>query len=95
MAHGRVAIYTTQGDPGEILHQICAGLAPIMQRQMGFRSYQGFFAGDRIITYSTWDTQEQAEAATQVAMSWSQEKFPGLLMLYALYYGEHHDFTGG
>jgi hypothetical protein len=93
MAHGRVAIYAVTGSSDEVIRRVRERIAPMMQQQPGFHTYQGVVASDTIISYSTWDTQEQAEAASQMLRGLLQETLGDLIALDHLYHGEVVDLT--
>lgn len=93
MAHGRIAVYGSNGLAEEIVRRVQESIAPVMRQQPGFRSYQGIVGGKTIVSYSTWDTQEQAEAASQMLRDRLEEVLGHLVTLNNLYYGEVVDLT--
>ena len=68
--HGRVARYTNKGDAHAIARRAEEGLLPILQSQTGFKGYSVVEAGGEVISFSAWNSQEDAEAANHVAGDW-------------------------
>jgi hypothetical protein len=93
MAHGRVAIYAVTGSSDEVIRRVRERVAPAMQQQPGFGTYQGVVSSETIVSYSTWETAEQAEAASQLLRGLLQETLSDLITLDHLYYGEVVDLT--
>lgn len=75
MSCSRIANYTfREGKLDEAVAKAEEGLLPLFQRHEGFRSYSASKVGeDRVISFSLWDTREQAEAANRIAGEWTQE----------------------
>jgi hypothetical protein len=51
-------------------------MLPLFQSQPGFVSYSIMAAGGEILSFSIWDTAEQAEAANAVSRQWVTDNFP-------------------
>ena len=68
--HGRMARYTFSGDAQELAQRAEEGLLPIFEAQPGFRAYSVIESGGEIMSFSAWDSAEQAEAANAAAADW-------------------------
>jgi heme-degrading monooxygenase HmoA len=73
--HARIAKYTYTGDVQELARRAEEGMLPIFQAQPGFKAYSVAAAGEKIISFSAWDSAESAEAANAAAAKWVQENF--------------------
>ena len=68
----RIALYDiTSGSYDEVVDQAKTGMAPLFQHSPGFVSY-GVAQVDKtaFVSLSTWQTREQADAATAKAAGW-------------------------
>jgi len=68
----RIALYDIKsGSFDEVVSQAKAGIMPLFQKSDGFVSY-GVARIDKaaFVTLSTWETHEQANAATATAADW-------------------------
>lgn len=76
MVHARIGIYTAQ--PGTIEPILAKGqeeLVPLTQRQPGLRRYYGIRTGpDSAASITTWDTEEQAQAAAERLAGWVRQE---------------------
>jgi len=68
--HGRMARYTFSGDAQELARRAEGGMLPIFQAQPGFRAYSLIRSDDEILSFSAWESVEQAEAANAAAAGW-------------------------
>ena len=70
--HIRMGIYrVTQGSYEEFVEQTRQLMAPFLRHSPGFVSYSLTDVGDgRFVSISTWETREQAEAATSRTAEW-------------------------
>ena len=70
--HIRMGIYrVTQGSYEEFLDQARQRMAPFHRDSPGFVSYSLTDLGDgRFVSVSTWETREQAQAATSRTAEW-------------------------
>ena len=71
--HGRIARMTYSGDAQELARRAEDGLLPIFQAQPGFKGYLVVVSDGEIMSFSAWDSAEQAEAANAVAVDWAAE----------------------
>ena len=68
----RIALYDiTSGTFDDVVSQARTGMAPLFQHSPGFLSY-GVAKIDKaaFVSLSTWETREQADAATTKAAGW-------------------------
>ncbi len=81
--HMRMAIYSiTQGTYAELMESARQGMAPILRESPGFVFYSTTdVGGGRFVSVSTWETREQAEAATEKAAQWVRENFADSISL--------------
>jgi hypothetical protein len=86
--HARMARWTFIGDPHELARRAQEGMLPLFQSQPGFVSYSIMAANGEILSFSIWDTAEQADAANTVSREWVTENFPGQLELKETRVGE-------
>lgn len=86
--HGRTARYSYTGDAHELARKAEEGMLPIFESQPGFKAYSLIASEDEVISYSAWDTNEQAEAANAAAKDWIAENMPGTLELKEARTGE-------
>lgn len=73
--HVRMGIYSiTHGTFDELVERARDGMAPILRDSPGFVFYSLTDVGDgRFVSVSTWETAEQAQAATGKAAAWVSE----------------------
>ncbi len=71
--HARMARYTFSGDAHELGRRAEEGILPILRSQPGFKAYSVAVSDGEIISYSAWETAEQAEAANIVVADWVAE----------------------
>ena len=64
--HGRMAKYTVSGDVHELARTAEEGMLPIFKSQPGFKAYSLMESGNEIISFSAWESAEDAEAASTV-----------------------------
>ena len=71
--HGRMARYTISGDVHELARSAEEGMLPIFQAQSGFKTYSLVESDGELISFSAWESAEDAEAANIAAASWVAE----------------------
>lgn len=71
--HVRMARYTTDGDPHELVKRAEDGMLPLFESQPGFRAYSIAVSGNEIFSFSVWDSEAEAEAANVAASGWVAE----------------------
>lgn len=81
--HVRMGIYKiTSGSYDELVEQAREGLAPILRDSPGFVFYSTTdVGGGRFVSVSTWETRQQAEAATERTAQWVGENMAGSVAL--------------
>jgi heme-degrading monooxygenase HmoA len=75
MTYVRVATYSV--DPGtsqEWIPQVENGVVPIYQEHEGFISLSLVESGDAVVSITHWNSQEQAERASQAASRWAKDQ---------------------
>ena len=72
--HARMARYAFVGDPRELAQLAEAEVVPFLQGQPGFKSYSLTDSNGEIISFSIWDTQEQAEEASAAIANWVTDR---------------------
>jgi len=86
--HGRMARYTFSGDAEELAQRAEGGMLPIFQSQPGFRAYSLIKSDDEILSFSAWESAEQAEAANAAAAGWVADNMAGEIELKEARTGE-------
>lgn len=86
--HARIARYDFTGDAHELGAKAQEGLLPILRSQPGFKAYTVIQSNGEIISFSGWDTAEQAEAAATASTTWVAENIAGNLDLKETMFGE-------
>jgi heme-degrading monooxygenase HmoA len=86
--HGRMARYAFTGDAHTLARKAEEGMLPIFQSQPGFRAYSLIESEGEVISYSAWDSSEQAEAANAAAATWIAENMSGEIQLQEARTGE-------
>jgi hypothetical protein len=88
--HVRMGIYSiTQGTYEELVDRARQGLAPILRNSPGFVFYSVSDVGDgRLVSVSTWETREQAEAAAANSAEWVSENLADSIALQENLIGE-------
>jgi hypothetical protein len=86
--HGRVATYTFTGDAVDIARQAEDGMLPIFRSKPGFKAYSIFATGEKIISFSAWETAEAAEAANMAAAEWVAANLGDQVELQKAHVGE-------
>lgn len=74
--HARMARWAFIGDPQELARRAQEGMLPLFQSQPGFVSYSIMASNGEILSFSIWETAEQAEAASAVSRDWVADNFP-------------------
>jgi len=87
--HARMARYTFIGDPQELARKAEEGMLPMYESEPGFKGYSITSSQGEIISFSIWDTAEQAEAANAVSREWVADNLdPGQIELKETRVGE-------
>ena len=90
MTHMRIAVYKVVSDsPEEVARRAEEGMLPIFRKQPGFIAYEGVGVGnDTIISLSTWQSAQAAEAATRAAADWVRGNIANMIELQNNYVGD-------
>lgn len=86
--HARMARYGFSGDPMDLVRRAEEGMLPIFQAQPGFKGYTIVLSDGEIISFSAWDSADQAEAANAAAAGWVAENMAGDINLKESRFGE-------
>jgi hypothetical protein len=86
--HARIVRYTYTGDATALARQAEDGLLPILQSQPGFKAYSVIESDGEIISFSAWESAENAESANDAAASWVAENMAGIIELKQAWIGE-------
>jgi hypothetical protein len=65
-----MARYAFVGDPQELARMAEAEIVPALQAQPGFKGYSLTDSNGEIISFSIWETAEQAEEASTAIANW-------------------------
>ena len=86
----RMGIYAiTQGTYSELMERARDGMAPIFRDSPGFVFYSTTDTGDgRFVSVSTWESREEAEAASGKAAQWVRENMADYVSLQEELIGE-------
>jgi hypothetical protein len=83
-----MARYAFTGDAQTLARKAEEGMLPIFQSQPGFRAYSLIESQGEVLSYSAWDTAEQADAASAAAATWVAENMAGEIQLQETRTGE-------
>jgi hypothetical protein len=87
--HARMARYTFIGDPQELARKAEESMLPMFESEPGFKGYSITSSQGEILSFSIWDTAEQAEAANAVSREWVADNLdPGQIELKETRVGE-------
>ena len=86
--HGRIARYTITGDAQEIARTAEEGMLPIFQGMPGFKAYSILATDSGIISFSAWESAEEAEEANKTIASWVAENLADKVQLIEAQIGE-------
>jgi hypothetical protein len=83
-----MARYSYTGDRHEHARKAEEGILPIFEAQPGFKSYALVANDDEVISFSAWETSDQAEAANAVARDWIADNMADTIQLKEVKTGE-------
>ncbi|MGH3132216.1 MAG: hypothetical protein ACRDNY_00470 [Gaiellaceae bacterium] len=86
--HSRMARYAFIGDPQDLARRAEDSMLPLFQAQPGFKAYSITRSNGEIISFSIWETAEQAEAANAVSRDWVADNLAGQVELKETRVGE-------
>ena len=88
MTHARVGVYTLTGDAATVTKQAADGMLPLFKGQPGFVDYSIVAADGKLISISTWESMEQAEAGTKQAATFVKDQLGAQVSLDGNYVGD-------
>ena len=96
MRHMRIARYEiTEGSFADLATTAKSGLLPKLRELLGFVRYGVADVGDSsLMSFSLWETHEQAEAASPVAATWVKENIQKSVQLRENYIGAFAFYAG-
>lgn len=68
--YARMARYTFVGDPRDLAWRTQETMVPLFEERPGFVSYSVMTPPGEVLSFSIWETVEQAEAANTVSRDW-------------------------
>jgi heme-degrading monooxygenase HmoA len=83
-----MAKYTYTGDAQELANIAEEGMLPIFQGMPGFKSYSIAANDDVLISFSAWESAEDAEEASKAVASWVAENMADKVKLIESQIGE-------
>jgi hypothetical protein len=84
-----MARYTFIGDPQELARKAEDGMLPMFESEPGFKGYSITASQGEILSFSIWETAEQAEAANAISRDWVADNLePGQIELIETRVGE-------
>jgi heme-degrading monooxygenase HmoA len=86
--HARLAKYTFSGNAQELARRAEEGILPTFKSMPGFKAYLVVESEGEIISFSAWETQEQAEQANIAVADWAAENMAGEIELTESRFGE-------
>jgi hypothetical protein len=86
--HARLARYTFTGNAQELAQKAEEGVLPIFKSLPGFKAYTVIESDGEIISFSGWESAEQADAANIAVADWVGENMADDLQLIESRFGE-------
>jgi N-acetylglutamate synthase-like GNAT family acetyltransferase len=86
--HARLAKYTFSGNAQELARRAEEGILPTFKSMPGFKAYLVIESEGEIISFSAWETEEQAEQANIAVADWAAENMAGEIQLTESRFGE-------
>jgi hypothetical protein len=83
MRHLRVALFdVTSGTAEEAIEIARIGFRPLLEQQPGFERYEvGTLDGGGIVSFSVWDTADEAQHAIDLADAWRRDNLADRIRL--------------
>jgi hypothetical protein len=83
MRHFRVALYdVTSGTADEVIEIARSGFRPLLEKQPGFVRYEtGELDNGGIVSFSIWETADEALRAVELAAEWIRENIANRVRL--------------
>jgi len=86
--HARIARYKFSGDVQDLARKAEEGMLPIFQSQPGFKAYLLVTSDGEVISFSAWESAEDADAANKTATAWVAENMTDEVELKETLIGE-------
>jgi hypothetical protein len=86
--HARLARYTFTGNAQELAQKAEEGIVPIFKSLPGFKAYTVVESDGEILSFSGWETADQADAANIAVADWVAENLAGEIQLIETRFGE-------
>jgi hypothetical protein len=86
--HARLARYTFTGNAQELAQKAEEGIVPIFKSLPGFKAYTVVESDGEILSFSGWETADQADAANIAVADWVAENLAGDVQLIETRFGE-------
>ena len=86
--HGRLAIYSFNGDADDLSRRAEEGILPILKSQPGFKSYTVAVGDGDVVSISAWDTRADAEASSEAVAAWVADNMADELTVKEIRYAE-------
>jgi N-acetylglutamate synthase-like GNAT family acetyltransferase len=86
--HARLARYILSGDAQELTRKAEDGILPTFKSMPGFKAYSVIESDGELISFSAWETAEQAEAANIAVADWVAENIGSEIQLIESRFGE-------
>jgi heme-degrading monooxygenase HmoA len=83
MRHLRIALYDmTSGTAEEVIDIARSGMIPLYEAQPGFVRYEvGTLDNGGVVSFSIWETADEAQRAVALAASWVKENLADRIKL--------------
>jgi heme-degrading monooxygenase HmoA len=83
MRHLRIALYDmTSGTAEDAIEIARKGILPLFEQQPGFERYEvGKLDNGGIVSFSVWDTADEAQHAVDLAASWVKDNLADRIKL--------------
>ena len=90
MRHLRIALYDmTSGTAEEVIEIARGGMIPLYEAQPGFVRYDvGTLDNGGIVSFSIWETAEEAQKAIDLAASWVKDNLADRIKLREQHTGD-------
>jgi hypothetical protein len=90
MRHLRIALYDmTSGTAEEAIEIARTGILPLFEQQPGFVRYEvGTLDNGGIVSFSVWDTADEARHAVDLAASWVKDNLGDRIKLHEEHTGD-------
>jgi hypothetical protein len=90
MRHLRIALYDmTSGTAEDAIEIARKGMIPLYEQQPGFVRYEvGTLDNGGVVSFSVWETADEAQAAVDLAASWVKDNLADRIKLREQHTGD-------